>query len=93
MKRQIRVGVFETNSSSTHSLTMCSEEEFEKWVAGEIFFDKYADKFVESKDPDKSSWAYPKYDDYGDELEYFEERFTAKSGEVIVAFGEFGYGG
>ncbi|WP_313584682.1 hypothetical protein [Lacrimispora sp.] len=30
MKRQIRRGVFETNSSSTHSLTMCSEEEFEK---------------------------------------------------------------
>ena len=28
MKRQIRRGVFETNSSSTHSLTMCSEEEF-----------------------------------------------------------------
>ena len=31
MKRQIRRGVFETNSSSTHSLTMCSEEEFEAW--------------------------------------------------------------
>lgn len=31
MKRQVRRGVFETNSSSTHSLTMCSEEEFEAW--------------------------------------------------------------
>ena len=31
MKRQIRRGVFETNSSSTHSLVMCSEEEFEAW--------------------------------------------------------------
>lgn len=29
MKRQIRRGVYETNSSSTHSLTMCSKEEFE----------------------------------------------------------------
>ena len=29
MKRKIRRGVFETNSSSTHSLTICTEEEFE----------------------------------------------------------------
>ena len=32
MKRQIRRGVYETNSSSTHSLTMCSEEDFEQVV-------------------------------------------------------------
>lgn len=36
MKRQIRLGVFETNSSSTHSLTMCSGEEYEKWASGEL---------------------------------------------------------
>ena len=41
MKRQIRRGVFETNSSSTHSLTMCSEEEFEAWKRGEVLFQKY----------------------------------------------------
>ena len=28
MKISIRRGVFETNSSSTHSLTMCSEDMF-----------------------------------------------------------------
>lgn len=93
MKRQIRIGVFETNSSSTHSLTMCSEEEFKKWTAGEIFFDKYEDKFVETKDPNQSDWAYVNYENYGDGLEYFEDRFTTKSGEVVVAFGEFGYEG
>lgn len=32
----VRRGVFETNSSSTHSLTMCSGDEFEKWQRGEI---------------------------------------------------------
>jgi len=37
MKRVIRIGVFETNSSSTHSLTMCSKEEYEKWSKGEIW--------------------------------------------------------
>ena len=35
--RQIRRGVFETNSSSVHSITMCSEEEFEKFRNGELW--------------------------------------------------------
>jgi len=34
MKRQIRRSVFETNSSSTHSITMCSNTDFEKWENG-----------------------------------------------------------
>lgn len=36
MKRQIRRGVFETNSSSTHSLTMCLKSDYDKWVNGEL---------------------------------------------------------
>lgn len=47
MKRQIRRGVFETNSSSTHSLTMCDEETFEKWKSGDLVFDKYAEEFID----------------------------------------------
>lgn len=39
--RAVRVGVFETNSSSTHSITMCSEEEFEKWKDGELLFNRW----------------------------------------------------
>lgn len=46
MKRQIRRGVFETNSSSTHSLTMCDEETFEKWKSGDLLYDKYAEEFI-----------------------------------------------
>lgn len=38
MKIQIRRGVFETNSSSVHSLTMCAVDEFQKWKNGEILF-------------------------------------------------------
>lgn len=37
---KIRKGLFETNSSSTHSLTMCSEEDYDKWENGELFFKK-----------------------------------------------------
>lgn len=45
MKRQIRRGVFETNSSSVHSLTMCSSEEYEKWEEGKVFKEKYGSDF------------------------------------------------
>lgn len=31
MKRQIRWGVFETNSSSTHSLTMMMKDDYRRW--------------------------------------------------------------
>lgn len=34
---QIRQGVFETNSSSTHSITMCMKSEFEVWERGEVY--------------------------------------------------------
>lgn len=36
MKIQIRQGVFETNSSSVHSLTIVAEDDFEKFVKGEM---------------------------------------------------------
>ena len=44
--KQIRRGVFETNSSSVHSLTMCTADEFDKWARGEVMFDTYNDKLV-----------------------------------------------
>lgn len=31
MKIQVRRNVFETNSSSVHSITMCSKDDFKKW--------------------------------------------------------------
>ena len=34
----IRRGTFETNSSSTHSITMCKESDFDKWKNGEMYF-------------------------------------------------------
>lgn len=47
--KQMRRGVFETNSSSTHSLTICTEEEFEKWRNGELLFDRWNDCFIEER--------------------------------------------
>lgn len=36
----IRRGVFETNSSSTHSITMCSEDEYNAWNSGELYLNE-----------------------------------------------------
>lgn len=50
MKRQIRRGVFETNSSSTHSITMCSGEEYDKWCSGNLLFWVGTKKFGTKED-------------------------------------------
>ena len=36
--KQIRRNVFETNSSSTHSIAIATKNEFEKWCDGELFY-------------------------------------------------------
>lgn len=36
MKKQIRRGVYETNSSSCHSITMCTEADYYRWENGEL---------------------------------------------------------
>lgn len=37
MKRQIRRGVFETNSSSTHSLTMMMKSDYDRWHNEQLY--------------------------------------------------------
>lgn len=61
--KQIRRGTFETNSSSTHSITICPKETYDKWLNGEMLFDEWNDKFIDSVDitPDdylKASFVY-----------------------------------
>lgn len=45
--KAIRQGCFETNSSSTHSITMCMENEFEKWKNGDtvVAFGYYGENY------------------------------------------------
>ena len=139
MKRQIRRSVFETNSSSTHSLTMCSKEDYDKWMRGELMYDTYRDELVEMNievsendkleakryyenvkskywkdweqldEEETNDWynkymkehnkidydRYETYDDFFEDeyLETYEEKYTTKNGEEIVAFGHYGYDG
>lgn len=39
--KTIRLGTFETNSSSTHSMVICTEEEYEKWANGELYASRW----------------------------------------------------
>lgn len=41
MKVTVRQGVFETNSSSTHSLTICTKEDYRRWKDGEVYLSKW----------------------------------------------------
>lgn len=43
---QIRRNVFETNSSSTHSLTICSKDEYQDWIDGKYYWNRYGERLV-----------------------------------------------
>lgn len=47
--RQIRLGTFETNSSSTHSLVIGTPEQIAKWEDGELFVNYCEDYATEFK--------------------------------------------
>lgn len=100
MKRQVRRGVFETNSSSVHSITMCMESDFNKWERGELVWDKWRDRLVPitpeiQASLDEDEREYLTYEQFGDwdylEYETFEDTMKTPSGEVVVAFGYYGH--
>jgi hypothetical protein len=99
MKRQIRRGVFETNSSSVHSITLCMESDYEKWKNGELIYNRWADELVPITDEVRKSIEederdYLTYEQFGDwdyiEYETFVESFTTPGGEKVVSFGYYG---
>lgn len=56
MKYNIRTSIFETNSSSVHSITMCMKDDYTKWCNGELlmrdgqFLEKEKAKLKNAKD-------------------------------------------
>lgn len=53
MKETVRTGVWETNSSSIHSLTLCSENEYNKWKDGILLYSPENQKFKSVAEVDK----------------------------------------
>ena len=69
---QIRNNIFETNSSSVHSITLCSEDEFEQFKKGNLLFDRDNEIFITSEKFEdlKNSGDYDEEYDYGTILTY-----------------------
>lgn len=128
--RQIRRGIFESNSSSVHTLTICMKEDYNKWIKGEVYLNNfcgfsnspYKDKKFVTRDealhiileskykpddfPANEDWNkeelqdyineilkedFIKFDDYGNDFEWFEKEYKTPLNEDIIAFGYFGY--
>lgn len=53
MKTQIRRSIFETNSSSVHSITMVSGSEYDKWKNGELLYYKDTENLVTKEEIEK----------------------------------------
>ena len=100
--KQIRRNVFETNSSSAHSITMCMKSEFDKWVAGELVWDRWGDELIpitpeikaSMEDDEREYLTYEQFNDW-DYIDYekFETNYTTPSGEHVISFGYYGYDG
>lgn len=96
MRKQIRGNVFETNSSSTHSITICSKKDFEKWKDGELIYDGDNDELVDLNAVNSDYLEediYKTYEQWQDDdyLEFYIENYKTESGDEIVAFGKYGY--
>lgn len=46
----IREKVFETNSSSVHSLTLVSKEQYDEWQEGKVYFINGYDRFIKPEE-------------------------------------------
>ena len=148
-KLQIRQGLFETNSSSTHTITIVDAEDFENWEKDKVWYNESDDKFLPvdesieeniktiendflrddeklpelfkekyrelknleeaieaaEDDPeltidyDNLRWDYQSFyishdfwrDVVTDEYEDYDESYTTKNGDKVVAFGYYGY--
>lgn len=91
MKNVIRYGVFETNSSSSHSLCVCTKEEYEKFKKGDLVLDIYESELVPRPEDFEK---YNVFEEIEEEPRYIgynyapdaKLNFTTSSGDEMVAF-------
>lgn len=96
---QIRRNLFETNSSSTHSITMCTKSDYEKWEKGELVYDMDHKKLIpasevkevenDEDDEDKTLFKSPKEFYEWIENNLYYETYESEFNDV-VAFGFYG---
>ena len=76
MKQQIRKGVFETNSSSTHSITITEKETYEAWKKNKVLYCEDKNEFLETEKAIEKNLKML-INDYDLESEYEEEELEA----------------
>ena len=92
---KIRTETFETNSSSTHSLILCSDAEYKALEEEESMIDTWEDKVVPFSEYEKDRYAsrYETLDEFWNtDLETYNETKEI-DGIIIHAFGKYGYDG
>ena len=103
MNIQIRQGVFETNSSSTHSLSVFKTSDWERFKKGEMVITGYPEESrlvdindvnpeniynIEDEDQDWHDYDYYTYDTYSD-LGYYDEIIKQIGDYTIISlYGE-----
>ena len=88
-----RFGTFETNSSSTHSMVICSEEEYIKWANGELLASRWEDGFQTKDDLTEDDYGWYDLDVWAGDLECDENSYTSPSGDKIRIICRYGYDG
>ena len=78
--KQIRTGLFETNSSSTHVLTMCSDEEYKAWLDGKLLYGIMEESLVNYDNKDLPEDAYLTKEAYD---EWIDAVLDDRGGDVI----------
>ena len=98
MMIQIRNNIFETNSSSVHTLVICSEDEFNKFYYDELYYYTWTGELMTKKQKEEiektKEWygEFLTFDDFFENtnLETFEEHKII-DGTPVVVFGRYGY--
>lgn len=95
--RTIRIGTFETNSSSTHSITMCMESEFLKWENGEMYWNRWNDELVPKEEVEKEFAKVreefisenPGFDENDEEWQEELEKYINEDGKTYYSYEDF----
>lgn len=93
--KKIRRAMFETNSSMIHSLSIVTEDDFNKFIDGELLFDRWNDEFIDASKvnlEEAEDGQYWSKEEYGGE--YFDtsfQHFTTPSGDKMVAMSYYGH--
>ena len=103
MKIQIRSKVWETNSSSVHTLVMCNDDTYNAWKRGEYVFDSCKDCLVKITDenrqeiendniegPNKEYFTYNTFMNHFPDYEVYNKTYTSDHGDLVHAFGYYG---